>query len=253
MKFVISRSGYGKTTYCLDEIKNIIDSGFHNPIFYIVPEQFSFEAEKNLIEATNKNGIIDVQVLSFKRLAYRFFSENNINFNKMSESAKSIIIFNLMNKLEKHLLVLKGVLNNIGLVNTVADEISEFKRYNVTPDMLQSIKTNDEFLNLKLHDLALIYDEYEKIIGGNYIDGNDELNILSDSLKKDAGFLRGAKIWIDGFDGFVPQELNVIKELVNCADVTIAITTGEEEFFDINNDMFHRLQMIANKKNNRFN
>ena len=60
---------------CLDEIKSTIESGFDKPIIYIVPEQFSFESEKRLIEVCNNKGIIGTQVLSFKRLAYRIFEE----------------------------------------------------------------------------------------------------------------------------------------------------------------------------------
>ena len=48
MKFILGRTGYGK------EIKEAIYSGFDKPIIYIVPEQFSFEAEKKLIDVSRK-------------------------------------------------------------------------------------------------------------------------------------------------------------------------------------------------------
>ena len=51
MRFILGRSGTGKTTKCLNEIKENLDNDFNKPMYYIVPEQFSFEAEKKLIEA----------------------------------------------------------------------------------------------------------------------------------------------------------------------------------------------------------
>lgn len=83
MRFILGRSGTGKSTKVLDEIKNCIESGFDKPIIYIVPEQFSFEAEKRLINVIGKNGVIGTQVLSFKRLCYKIFNENNINDNPL--------------------------------------------------------------------------------------------------------------------------------------------------------------------------
>ncbi len=88
MRYILGRVGTGKSTKVLSEIKETIDQGFSKPIIYIVPEQFSFEAEKKLIKATGKNGIIGTQVLSFKRLSYKILSENNINLNILSDSRK---------------------------------------------------------------------------------------------------------------------------------------------------------------------
>ena len=54
MRFILGKSGTGKTTTCLNEIKKAIDEGFDGNIIYIVPEQFSFESEKKLIESIGK-------------------------------------------------------------------------------------------------------------------------------------------------------------------------------------------------------
>ncbi len=88
MRFILGRVGTGKSTMVLNEIKETIIQGFKKPIIYIVPEQFSFEAEKKLIKAVGKNGIIGAQVLSFKRLSYKIFSENNIDVSPISNSRK---------------------------------------------------------------------------------------------------------------------------------------------------------------------
>ena len=66
---------------------------------------------------------------------------------------------------------------------------------------------------MKLHDLALIYERFEERIAQNYIDVDSRLTTLATLISK-SEMLNGAKIWIDEFDAFTPQELNIINELV---------------------------------------
>ena len=239
---------HGKTNKCMQEIKEYLDNGFDRPLIYLVPEQFSFEAEKKLIEVCERKGIIGAQVLSFKRLAYKVFSFYNVNINSISNSGKAMLIYFIMTKINKQLNVLKDVQNNIGLVNTVVQEISEFKRYNLSPEMLINLNINNEFLKLKLQDLSLIYSEYQKSIERDYIDTNDELTVLANILDRESTFLDGAKIWIDEFDGFVPQELSVIKALSKRSDITISMITGDEDYFSLNNLNFEKLQKLNNDR-----
>ena len=52
LRFIIGRSGTGKTNFCFQEIANLISSD--NKIYIITPEQFSFTAEQNLMNAVKE-------------------------------------------------------------------------------------------------------------------------------------------------------------------------------------------------------
>ncbi len=251
MKLITGRSGTGKSTYCMNEIKKCVEESFDKPLIYIVPEQFSFEAEKELINTIGGKGIINTQVLSFKRLAYKIFTENNIKINQLGNSGKTMLIYFIMLKLDKELEVLKNVSKNTGLIDTVVKQISEFKRYKITPETLKSLNIDNEYLKKKIHDLYLIYEEYEKRISNDYIDSNDELTLLAQVLDNDT-YLNGAKIWIDEFDGFTPQEFEIIKKIVKKADVTVSIISGEEEYFSLNNKNINKLRNIVHPQADRF-
>jgi len=251
MKLITGRSGTGKSTYCMSEIKKYVNEAFSKPLIYIVPEQFSFEAEKELISNIGGKGIINTQVLSFKRLAYKIFTENNVKINQLGNSGKTMLIYFIMIKLDSKLEVLKNASRNTGLIDTVVKQISEFKRYKITPEMLNDLNIQNEYLKRKIHDLYLIYDEYEKRISNDYIDANDELTLLAEILDKDE-YLNGAKIWIDEFDGFTPQEFEVINKLIKKADVTISIISGEEEYFQLNNKNINKLRNLVNPKLDKF-
>ena len=247
MNFILGRSGTGKTALCMNQIKEAINSGFDKPVIYIVPEQFSFESEKKIIDVLGKNGIIGAQVLSFKRLAYKVFNENNVNINNLNDSSRAMLVYYIMLSHENDLQVLKGVSKNSGIVNSVLDEIAEFKRYGLTPKSFEGFDFKNEYLNRKIHDICLIFDEYEKKISENYVDSNDDLTILCEVLKNKDTYLNGAKIWIDEFDGFITQEINVIKALDAKCDVTISMISDDDALFEVNNKNLDKIMQNESK------
>ena len=67
LKFVLGRSGSGKTEYCFSEIKELVLNG-NNDILLLTPEQYNFTAEKKLLTMLGESRINCVQNLSFTRL-----------------------------------------------------------------------------------------------------------------------------------------------------------------------------------------
>ena len=75
LQFIIGSSGIGKTHYACEQI---IRESMENPqhLYYIiVPEQFTMQTQKNVVEMHPGKGILNIDVLSFQRLAYRIFEE----------------------------------------------------------------------------------------------------------------------------------------------------------------------------------
>lgn len=251
MKLICGRAGTGKTYYCMNEIKKIIKgNGLNNlnssSLIYIVPEQFSFEAERELIDIIGDNGIIGTQVLSFKRLAYMIFNELIFKKNNIKDAGKAMLIYHIMVKNDKELKVLKNANKNSGIIDTVINMISEFKRYNINPEDIANVNIKNEYLKMKLYDLSLIYSEYEKNIVDKYIDTDDELTILSDLINS-SELIKGAKIWIDEFSGFTPQECEIVRKLNEMADLTVTLCTDDsnEDLFLLNNRTLNKLKNMG--------
>lgn len=245
MRLILGRSGSGKSLYCMNEIKKYDEEAFSKPLLYIVPEQFSFEAERNLISVLGKKGMINSQVLSFKRLAYKIFTEKGFNEDPIGNAGKTMLIYSIMTKNEDKLALLKNVSKNIGLVDTVVKQIEELKRYHITPEILENIKIDNQYLMKKLSDILVIYREYENRIKEKYLDGNDELKMLATLLEMPT-YLDGAKIWVDAFDGFTPEELSIIEKLEKKADVTVSLIVDDGELFSLNQKTIEKLKRIAN-------
>ena len=75
LNFVAGRSGSGKTEYCLKSIAKKHKENYNGLSILIVPDQFSFQAEKDLIAAMGNKVIMRAKVLSFTRLAHTVFSK----------------------------------------------------------------------------------------------------------------------------------------------------------------------------------
>ena len=247
MRVIRGRSGSGKSYFCMNEIKEQLASSYEGPLIYIVPEQFSLNAEYDISKVIGKGGILEVQVLTFKRLCHRIYNEFGIKKESISKSGKAMLVYSIMKELENELVLLKGVDKKQGLVTTVCDLISEFKRYNVTPDILLNSNIKDSRLTNKLKELAYIYKEYERQICGKFADDDDDLRMVTNYIEK-SKIVANAKIWIDGFDGFTPQELEVIKSLNKVSDISIALSSDSDtsELFLLNNKTLEKLKRFSN-------
>lgn len=73
LRIMYGRAGSGKTTYCFNEIKNNLS--LKNKIYIITPEQFSYSAEKELLNVLEQNSVINAEVISFNRMAHRVSME----------------------------------------------------------------------------------------------------------------------------------------------------------------------------------
>ena len=75
LQFIIGSSGSGKSCYAYQNI--IEQAGLHPDRLYyvIVPEQFTMQTQKTLVEMSPGKGILNIDILSFERLAYRVLEE----------------------------------------------------------------------------------------------------------------------------------------------------------------------------------
>ena len=75
MRLIYGRAGTGKSEFILREIKENLQNNLTQKIYIIVPEQFSYATEKRLLEILDAEAVVNAEVISFKRLAHRVFSE----------------------------------------------------------------------------------------------------------------------------------------------------------------------------------
>lgn len=75
LRFYFGASGAGKSTGLQKEIikRSMEEPGTH--FFVIVPDQFTMQTEMDLVREHPRNGLMNIEVLSFGRLSYRILEE----------------------------------------------------------------------------------------------------------------------------------------------------------------------------------
>lgn len=258
LKLIYGRAGSGKSTYCLENIKERVSDKEKSPLILIVPDQFSFQASRNLTKVMGEEGLLRAEVLSFKRMAYRVFNEvGGITKLHVNSAGKSMLIYRIMDEIKNNLKVFNRAGKQQGFVNTIGDIITEMKRYNVAPESLkmatENIKANDNLKN-KLEDIYLLYSSFDKMLHEKYIDTEDDLTLLADKLDRSHIF-DGAEIWIDEFSSFTPQQYSIIEKLLRKAkrvNITLCSdclngknkTDNTDVFFTVKNTEMKLLKMI---------
>ncbi|MDP4092072.1 MAG: helicase-exonuclease AddAB subunit AddB [Bacillota bacterium] len=227
LRLVYGRAGTGKSHFCLNEIGNRINNT-KSQLILIVPEQYTLQAERNLLRFVGNAGTLHAEVLSFRRLAYRVFNETGgLTRRHINSAGKAMLIYRSVEEAKDKLKVFSKAAKQKGFINTLSDLIGELKRYNVTPEKLGDTATelSDQYLKIKLNEISLIYSSFEEKLGDRYMDSDDDLTQLADRLSG-SDMLEDAEIWIDEFSGFTPQEYRVIMELLKkVGRVTVCLCT----------------------------
>jgi len=253
LRLIYGRAGSGKTRFCLEEIKARINEDAGNQLVYLVPEQFSFQAERDLISILEAGGIIKTEVLSFRRLAFRIFNQlGGITYPHIHPAGKCMLIYRILDRMGDSFKIFSKASEREGFVNTVSTLITEFKRYNVTPEHLKKASEQlgtDHPLAGKLSELHLIYEEFEKALSHRYRDSDDDLTLAARKLE-DSSLYSGAEIWIDGFASFTSQEYMLVECLLKKAKrVNISLCTDSIRFEDGDDelDVFRRVKYACRK------
>ena len=246
LRIIYGKSGTGKSYFIYNEINEKIKQNEKNKIYIITPEQFSFTAEKKLME--NKTSIINAEVITFNRMAYRVMNEvGGVIQNNLTKCGKSMLIYSILQKEKKNLNLLNKSDENIDLAMRT---ISEFKKNQVSIDELkkETENINDNYLKIKLQDLILIYEKFNNNIENKYIDETDLLTKLSENIEK-TNLFKNAEFYIDEFVGYTKQELEIIKKLLNiCKNVTIAFCIDNLELNSSpDTDIFYPNKITLNK------
>ncbi|WP_449354091.1 helicase-exonuclease AddAB subunit AddB [Virgibacillus natechei] len=271
IRFLLGRAGTGKSGRSLDEIKEkLLDDPQGPALFYIVPDQMTFQQEYALFNDKDIKGSIRGQVVSFSRLAWRVLQETGGGTRQFISSVGiQMMLRKIIEEKQGDWRVFQKAMEKQGFLDQLENMITEFKRYEVTPEDLQTqiyqIKQyvhkepGEEALAAKLDDLAYIYEKLMYALEGNYIDAEDQLQLLTNKIQEST-LLEDAEIYFDGFHRFTPKELTVVEALMKkCRRVTVTLTldhqqdtaVSELDLFYQTTETYHVLQEIAH--NNQIN
>ena len=212
-----------------------IDPG-HKTIL-IVPDQFSLQAERDALEYLNKGALTELMVADFSSLGHKVVQEVDGREPEIIDRyGRHILLSVLIDGMEDQLGVYRSHRSAATFVDQMNTMISELKRYGVTPDMLEETRdavvsqrqgSSDSWLSRKLEDILAVYRAYEDAIDGIYRDAEDYITYYGDLIPR-SDLVKGAQVWIFGFDTFTPKNLHVIRRLAETAEEVNVVLTWED-------------------------
>ena len=224
LHIIFGRSGSGKTRSALNAAADAAKKGSETVL--IVPEQFTFETERALVRTFGAKSCLEIEVLSFSRLAHRVMSEcGGLACRYIDNCGRNVIMRFALRQVADMLKVYSKQAESAAFVKTMVDTVAEYKVCGIDAGMLEEAakKTDGGLLKHKLSDIAIIMRTYCALLENGFSDPLDDLTRLAKKLD-DFPFFDRKTVIIDGFKGFTPQERKVIgKILCQSSDVYVTL------------------------------
>lgn len=233
LQFIMGPSGAGKSHYLYEWVtKESLEHPEKNYIV-LVPEQFTMQTQKDLVLTSPRKGILNIEVLSFNRLAHRVLEETGEkNRIILDDVGKNFVIRKVAGDHEEQLKVLGGNLKKMGYISEMKSILSEFTQYDIGAEALEGMLAKAEKhpnLYYKLKDIQTIYEAFRAYLEEQYITGEEVLDVLAWAAPK-SKVLRDSVIVLDGFTGFTPIQNKLLRELLCvCEKMMITVTMDKRE------------------------
>ena len=115
LQFIFGASGAGKSHYIYNKI---IEESMENPgkqYIILVPEQFTMQTQKQLVTMHPRKGIMNIDVLSFERLALRVREElGEAGRELLEETGKSMVLRKVAQEKKTELKLLGSKIHGVG-------------------------------------------------------------------------------------------------------------------------------------------
>lgn len=246
LRFCFGPSGSGKSHRIYEEIMQLAAEEPGRNFLIIVPDQFTMQTQKDLVMRSDRDGILNIDVLSFGRLSHRILEEvGTKEMPVLDDTGKSLVLQKVAADLKEQLPAMGSLLHKQGYIHEVKSAISEFMQYGISTQDMDKLITSAQkrgALAMKLKDLKTLYRGFQDYIRDHFITTEETLDVLRRSLSK-SKILKGSVVVFDGFTGFTPIQNRLIQELMRvCAEtiVTVTIGVGEDPYkMDGEQKLFH--------------
>lgn len=249
LKLILGPAGSGKTSSVMREIAARARAGA-GAMLMVVPEQYSFEAERELCRIGGNACALHAEVLSFSRLAARVAQERGTGGRVPLDAGGRLLCMSLaLEDIAPALSVYGAARYRAEMLANLLAAVTELKNAALTPEALRAAAGSaPETLAKKLSDLALCLTAYDRVLSQGRADPADRLMRLAETVGE-SGIGTGG-VYFDGFTDFTGAERAVLKALLERGtDVTVCLTcaglSDESEQFAVSRAAALGLRRLA--------
>ncbi len=175
-------------------------------IVLLVPEQYTLQAERDLLRDLALPGFFRIDILSPSRLEYRVAAAFGADARgRIDERGKAVALTRALQKEKDKLKFYAGAQERPGFVKRMGQLLSTLKLLSIGPDQLQAAAEeagragDNKPLWHKLRDTALILSGYEGLLAGRFADREDIALDMRARLARGRMF-EDKQVFVYGFD-----------------------------------------------------
>lgn len=219
LNLIISRTGYGKTTYIKKSIAKLCSADKHSVL--IIPEQVSFETERDILREVGAKNLKNVSVMSFTRLCSEFFATYGGREKPYIDTVgKAALMEDVLKNLSPSLELFKKSALTPQFCEMMIELCTKAKKNTVTAeDLFGCSEKQVGILSQKLKETSMILSDYDKALSKDYFDPLDDLSVVAERLSENP-FFAGKTVFIDSFTGFTAQQMKIIEKIISTAENT---------------------------------
>lgn len=204
-------------------------------VVMLVPEQYTLQAERELVTGLKLPGLIDIDVLSPRRLTRRIREfGGHSGLAPLDDRGRSMAIAQALTIAEEELVYYRRVALTPGLPDKLSVLIADLQRAGLTPEAIRAHAqaVPGGALKAKEADVARIWQTYLEVIAGRFSDETQQMEEVIRRLKS-SGVMDGVHLFVYGFD-VIPQPMcGLLAEAAGiCPSVTVAMTMDARDAED---------------------
>ena len=259
LQLFLGSAGSGKSYQLYSKLIEQSKQDMMTNYLIIVPEQFTLQTQKDIVTMHPDHGVMNIDILSFLRFAFRVFDEIGSNeYPILEDTGKSMVLRRVVAEKRKELILFGSNVKKPGFIGELKSLLSELFQYNIGPDdfsKMEEIAEKKPVLKAKLRDIHTVYDGFMSFMKERYITAEETLVILNKIINQ-SQWLKDSVVCLDGFTGFTPTQYQLLANIMKYAKkvmITITIdprenldtTPKEHQLFGMSKKAIQKLYQIA--------
>lgn len=222
----------------LDFVPDFCANKLNQNITIIVPDKLSLFMEKHIFEKLNLKASFNLKVSTLDRLV-----KKDLALDKSKQISKLgciVLVHKILMDLGTQLKVLKNKTYLFSYAEEIFNTLAQLKSSKITVEEMLKFKHTNTQLQDKIHDLAMIFEQYEQQKAG-LLDITDQFLMCCFGLKEK---YQNQTLVFVGFDDFTAVEYTAIEQLAHNNQLIVA-----NYFAKTNNQHLYNDEVATQLKN----
>lgn len=223
IELFLSDAQYHANSMLLDRLKE--RRGKSSRHIVIVPDRFTLNSERNILEDLGIKGAFDISVTSFRRLAQYVLGKKALKC--MSAEASVMLLAKVIIDKKDELKYYVNAQKKSGFASEIYAVLTAVRNSGITVDMLKNATTlMPEVMRKKCEDVVTVYEGYLKALASDIMDGSSLLETFIEEIPEN-DYIATSDIYVTDYFSFTEVQRTVLFSLMERAkSVSIAMVKG---------------------------